>query len=683
MTGPRALLLTPLVPARTGNGLAMRAGVLLEALAVAGPVDLVVVPVAGRVPGAAGSAAWARALAASVTMVELPDAAATRVQLTAVLGDPGLRARLEATAPLSPLAAAASPALAPAVVERLRATVPDASHDVVVALRTYLAPLGHELARGLGAARLVVDADDDDEALLRALGDDDAADAAHRLVATWLPEADEVWTAGPADAASLATRHDLRAVRVVPNAVRPPATTTDPPGTDRLLFVGNLTYEPNVVAARALVRDVLPLVRRERPAASVDLVGAHHAGAFADLVGDGVTVHGHVDRLDEWYERADVVVVPLREGAGTRLKILEAAAHARPVVGSTAAVAGLDAVVGAGVVVADGPEAAAAATVALLADAPAARAAALATRREVLAHHTVAAIGPVLRPAACGAPDPVVLHARVLGHDLTVAAADDDVQAALEAMLPTAAHRFPPEWPMHYSVEGRPGAYRVVEEGDLVATVATAAEARDTVHLRCHRRAFEWASRQGWLRLHGALVDLDGVRVLCTGPSGAGKSTLALRLLLDGAAVQGDESVLLRPGAVVAVARPLHLKPGTDAVVPELASLRASLPEIEEVLVLDPGRVADGALGEQVVPWVISVAPLDHVVLLTPGAPPECEPLGHTAALPELLAEVFPVTEHAGSVLARLTAALQGVRCHRLGPADPAAMERALRRALR
>ena len=41
------ILCTPIVPARTGNGLAMRAGVLLESLAAAGPVDLVVVPVSG------------------------------------------------------------------------------------------------------------------------------------------------------------------------------------------------------------------------------------------------------------------------------------------------------------------------------------------------------------------------------------------------------------------------------------------------------------------------------------------------------------------------------------------------------------------------------------------------------------------------------------------------------------
>ena len=50
---------------------------------------------------------------------------------------------------------------------------------------------------------------------------------------------------------------------------------------------------------------------------------------------------GAVEDLAPWYAGADVVVVPLREGAGTRIKVLEAFAHRRPVVATPAAVAGL------------------------------------------------------------------------------------------------------------------------------------------------------------------------------------------------------------------------------------------------------------------------------------------------------------------------------------------------------
>ena len=65
-------------------------------------------------------------------------------------------------------------------------------------------------------------------------------------------------------------------------------------------------------------------------------------------------------------------------------------------------------------------------------------------------------------------------------------------------------------------------------------------------------------------------------RVLVVGPSGSGKTTLAARLLLDGADVQGDESVLVRRDASLAVPRALHLKPGYAPLLPELAALAPS-----------------------------------------------------------------------------------------------------------
>jgi glycosyltransferase involved in cell wall biosynthesis len=127
----------------------------------------------------------------------------------------------------------------------------------------------------------------------------------------------------------------------LPNAVRRPATTTAPPGRDRLLFVGNLTYEPNVDAVRTLVDDVLPAVRAEVRDATVAVVGAHDERLEALASRPGVQLTGAVPDVAPWYDDADVVVVPLHRGAGTRLKVLEAFAHRRPVVATPAAVAGL------------------------------------------------------------------------------------------------------------------------------------------------------------------------------------------------------------------------------------------------------------------------------------------------------------------------------------------------------
>ena len=89
---------------------------------------------------------------------------------------------------------------------------------------------------------------------------------------------------------------------------------------------------------------------------------------------DGVTVTGPVDDMATELAVADVVAVPLREGAGTRIKVLEALAHRIPVVATSVAVEGLDVVAGRHLLVADEPEAFAAGCVTLLRDEPRRRA---------------------------------------------------------------------------------------------------------------------------------------------------------------------------------------------------------------------------------------------------------------------------------------------------------------------
>ncbi len=126
------VLVVPLAPAPTGNGLAMRAGLLLEALAGAGPVDVVVVPVSG--PATGGE--WLSARARQVLVVE-PDPPPTRADVVAQLSDPVGRAELAAREELPALARLATPASARAAVGRLRNEV-----ATVVVLRSYLAPFG-------------------------------------------------------------------------------------------------------------------------------------------------------------------------------------------------------------------------------------------------------------------------------------------------------------------------------------------------------------------------------------------------------------------------------------------------------------------------------------------------------------------------------------------------------------
>jgi glycosyltransferase involved in cell wall biosynthesis len=143
------------------------------------------------------------------------------------------------------------------------------------------------------------------------------------------------------------------------------ATVGQPP---TLLFAGLLTYPPNVDAARHLVTDIVPELRTNLPDVVVHLAGKVDGRVRALHDPPGVLATGWADDMAVELARADVVVVPVRYSSGTRIKILEAFAHRIPVVSTGAGVAGLDAVDGEHLLVADAPGAFAEACHAALTD---------------------------------------------------------------------------------------------------------------------------------------------------------------------------------------------------------------------------------------------------------------------------------------------------------------------------
>jgi len=150
-----------------------------------------------------------------------------------------------------------------------------------------------------------------------------------------------VCTTSDADA-EIFERWGAAEVVVVPNGVDTgaiPHRRTPARGT-QLLYVGHLGYEPNAVAARELAREILPLVRAELPEANVRLVGRDGARLSA-LAGPHVELAGEVPDMLPELRTARAVVIPLRAGSGTRLKVLEAMAAGVPIVATPLAVAGI------------------------------------------------------------------------------------------------------------------------------------------------------------------------------------------------------------------------------------------------------------------------------------------------------------------------------------------------------
>jgi glycosyltransferase involved in cell wall biosynthesis len=135
-----------------------------------------------------------------------------------------------------------------------------------------------------------------------------------------------------------APRLDVRLVPDGADHLRPPRRRVEPAAAT-ILFVGNFAYQPNVDAARFLCHTIFPLVREEVPGARLQLAGN---GAPTELLIEGVSFTGRVARLEPYYDRAAVVVCPLRIGGGIKVKMLEALTRGKAIVSTNIGVQGLD-----------------------------------------------------------------------------------------------------------------------------------------------------------------------------------------------------------------------------------------------------------------------------------------------------------------------------------------------------
>jgi glycosyltransferase involved in cell wall biosynthesis len=123
-----------------------------------------------------------------------------------------------------------------------------------------------------------------------------------------------------------------------------------------ILFQGSLHYAPNIDAVDWLIDDVAPHLWAQLPGAQIRLVGTTSPGVESRHRPPAVVVAGRIPEIEPELARADIAVVPLRIGSGTRLKILESFAHRIPVVSTTIGADGLDVEDGVHLLLADRPE---------------------------------------------------------------------------------------------------------------------------------------------------------------------------------------------------------------------------------------------------------------------------------------------------------------------------------------
>lgn len=288
----RCALFTPISTHQAGNGLAHRARFWQEVLAQFGSLTTILIPLANG-PVAVGSEHDDEVAA------PLVDATPSTSYL------PG-RAR---QAPES---------------EGRRWQSGATDFDLVVALRAYCAPFAFGAVAGTSAT-VIVDVDDDDATFLAEAGEHEEADRYRALL-------DEI----SSRAQLVVSVTGFGSTTAVANSVAPaPPRPTDRLSGRRVAMVGNFGYPPNADGARWFIDEVLPLARRAGTLMEFVIAGP----GSEQFVPYGL---GFAPDLMGVYSSADVVVVPLLSGSGSRIKAIEAFAAGVPLVGTTIGLSGLD-----------------------------------------------------------------------------------------------------------------------------------------------------------------------------------------------------------------------------------------------------------------------------------------------------------------------------------------------------
>jgi glycosyltransferase involved in cell wall biosynthesis len=340
---PRAVFLSPIAPAMTGNGLAMRMGQFAEALAKVGDLTVIVVPTAGDAGLGNSQSPF------SSIEIDAPDE--THFSLLSRIADPD--ARLEA------FRAYGKPSLArrlsaPVLAEIAR-PVETLRPDLVHIGRSYLLPCAEILPSGVIRT---LDLDEDDLSsfagqarLARIRGEfmlsrwlEQEGLACDQLIARWGRRFRKVFVASLVEKTQLALRHPGLPWEVVENSVEIPRRRAKRDDGETLLFLGALGYGPNVEGIGWFCDAVLPRLRgRLGGRCRLLIAGGSGDRSIAALAHHPrVAVLGRVGDVGPLYRRATLALAPLRSGGGTRIKLLEAAAHATASVSTDLATSGID-----------------------------------------------------------------------------------------------------------------------------------------------------------------------------------------------------------------------------------------------------------------------------------------------------------------------------------------------------
>jgi len=119
-------------------------------------------------------------------------------------------------------------------------------------------------------------------------------------------------------------------------------TQKTPPPNPTILFIGNFKWLPNRDATKFLVRDIWPKIKSQIKNARLWIVGRNPPEDILNLAQADIQIDGSVEDIRSAYGGAHVLLAPIRNGRGTKYKILEAMATKTPIVGTKLAIEGIN-----------------------------------------------------------------------------------------------------------------------------------------------------------------------------------------------------------------------------------------------------------------------------------------------------------------------------------------------------
>jgi glycosyltransferase involved in cell wall biosynthesis len=246
----------------------------------------------------------------------------------------------------------------------------------IVVFRFYLHGLGQIISRYYPSAKLELDMDDLESFTRVSVAGCLIRMKHYRESIHWMASAVQyvllelfitrsysiVWLASAQDGYYF-RKHIIQNIEERPNRIPLPdlKDINNPNKSDilRILFVGTLNYPPNEEAILYLLNKIQPEIekRLKRPW-KLCVVGRHASPLLAQLLEDAARVEFFPDaeRLEFFYAAAQIIIVPLRSGGGTKLKSIEAFSYRRPLVSTRHGMRGIGATAGIHYLAAETPD---------------------------------------------------------------------------------------------------------------------------------------------------------------------------------------------------------------------------------------------------------------------------------------------------------------------------------------